>query len=254
MANNFKNQADDLKPREKMMRAASLRDVDSEDLLAVLLKTGTSGCDVMELSRRLITIFGSIHEFTRVAIDWRAMKERIRVANQEHPERKISGVGDVKLLELAAATELARRGFAQRFDDEDAPPKNVRTIPDAVRFFRSALVGRSEQENFFVLPIDTRFVPACEPICLTRGTLSSTPAHPREVFREAIRWGAHAIMVAHNHPSGDPTPSREDIALTSRLIEASRLVSIPLVDHIVLGSSQYSKGYISLRESGLVEF
>ena len=254
MPSDFKNQADELKPREKMMRAASLRDVDSEDLLAVLLKTGAQGCDVMELSRRLVSLFGSIRTFVKVGADWRAMKEAVRRHNEEHPDRRVAGVGDVKLLELAAAIELARRGFDQGIEDAEPPPRNVRTSADAARIFRSALTGRGEQENFFVLPVDSRFAPACDPICITRGTLSSTPVHPREVFREAIRWGAHAIVVAHNHPSGDTTPSREDIALTTRLLEVSKLVAIPLVDHLVLGSSQTGRGFLSLRESKLVDF
>ena len=80
--------------------------------------------------------------------------------------------------------------------------------------------------------------------------------HPREVFQEAVRWGAHAIMVAHNHPSGDPQPGKADIEMTKTLIEASRIMSIPLLDHLVLGAidSADGKGYVSMRENGIVRF
>ncbi len=257
MPNDFKKQADDLKPREKLLKAPRVGDLHDEDLLAIILKTGAEGCDVMELSRRLISHYGSVRKFVGAAADWRTLREDIRVHNLASPDRKILGVGEAKLLELAAAIELARRGIELLRGEpgDDAPlPKTVRTFADAHRVFRYALRGRSEQENFLVLPVDTRFTPLCDPIFVTRGTLSSTPVHPREVFREAIRWGAHALLVAHNHPSGDATPSAEDVRLTERLVEVSKLVSIPLVDHLVLGSSQGCDACISLRQAKLVEF
>ena len=257
-ANDFKSMADEQKPREKMARAPSLREVSGEDLLAVVLKTGSQGCDVSELSSRLIAMFGSTAAFVRCASDWRALRERIKVYNEEHPEKRILGAGDVKLQELAASIELARRGFAPSGDDDDsapAMPEYVRNVDDAVRAFRVSLAGRGEQENFFVLPVDVKSAPMSEPICVTRGTIVSTPVHPREVFKEAVRWGAHAVFVAHNHPSGDPTPSRDDIVLTQRLLEASSALSIPLIDHIVIGSGRGASGsYVSFRAAKLVEF
>ena len=84
----------------------------------------------------------------------------------------------------------------------------------------------------------------------TRGTLDRSPVHVREVFKDAIKWGAHAVMVAHNHPSGDPTPSAEDVVLTRCLVDASAVVGIPLVDHLVIGNGRF----VSLRERGDVAF
>lgn len=257
IASEFKARADESKPREKMMRAPSLREISGEDLLAVLLKTGAQGCDVSALAARLLSLYGSTAAFVRAAADWRAVKERVRRHNAEHPQARILGVGDVKLLELAAAVELARRGFDAAPDDDDGAgvPLKIRSASDALRAFRVAVRGRGEQENFFVLPIDVKFTPLSDPICVTRGTVASTPVHPREVFREAVRWGAHAIFVAHNHPSGDPTPSQEDFALTERLLEVAQTVGIPLLDHIVFGTGRGAAGgFVSFRAANLVKF
>ena len=126
--------------------------------------------------------------------------------------------------------------------------KVVDSTEVAVEIFRRALAMGEEQENLFVLPLDAKRHPLCEPICVTRGTLDMSPVHSREVFKDAIRWGAHAVIVAHNHPSGDPTPSREDIVVTKRLVEASMVIGIPLLDHIIMGSGSH----VSLRESGMM--
>jgi DNA repair protein RadC len=244
--NNFKAMSDDLKPREKMRRAASVRDVDTEALLAVMLKTGAAGCDVAELSRRLLKAAGSLSRL--VKCDWRELEALIRAHNAAHPEERVVGIGPAKGLLLAAAFELVRRGYA--VTDDDVRGLTVREAGDAAEIFRRALSLGEEQENFLVLPLDAKNHPLCEPICVTRGTLDMSPVHGREVFKDAIRWGAHAVMVAHNHPSGDPTPSGDDLAVTRRLVEASAVVGIPLLDHLILGRS----AFVSLRESGEVAF
>ena len=244
--NDFKSLPDELKPREKMRRAASVRDVETEALLAVLLKTGAAGCDVAELSRRLLKAAGSLSRLVRC--DWRELALLIRQHNAAHQETKILGIGPAKQLELAAAFELVRRGYA--VSAEDVRSLVVRESGDAAEIFRRVLDPGDEQENFLVLPLDAKNHPLCEPIRVTRGTLDMSPVHGREVFKDAIRWGAHAVMVAHNHPSGDPTPSRDDLAVTRRLVEASVVVGIPLLDHLILGRTDF----ISLRESGDVAF
>ncbi len=120
--------------------------------------------------------------------------------------------------------------------------------------FVEALMGE-EQEIFFVLPLDTKNHPLCTaPLRVTYGLLDQTPVHPREVFKAAIRWGAQSIIVAHNHPSGDPMPGKDDIRLTERLVEASRIIGIPLLDHLILGSpsSADGRGFVSLRKHGVI--
>ncbi len=244
MRNNFKELSDELKPREKMRRASSVRTVDDASLLAVMLKTGTQGCDVVESSRRLLRAFGSLPRLVRC--DWRELGETIRQYNKAHPNERVLGIGPTKQLELAAAFELVRRGFD--VSPEDVRAKVVDSTEAAVEIFRRALVLGEEQENLFVLPLDAKRHPLCEPICATRGTLDMSPVHSREVFKDAIRWGAHAVIVAHNHPSGDSTPSRDDVVVTKRLVEASAVIGIALLDHIVIGSGSH----ISLRESGMM--
>lgn len=255
MASNFKNKAAETKPRERMMLSPTLRDISSEDLLAVLLKTGAPGCDVSTLAERLISLFGSTKKFVAQASDWRNLRERIRIHNKGGDSARITGIGDVKLLELAAAFELARRGFAPDDEQEaDGMPGMIVTAEDAAAAFRIAVRGRTEQENFFVLPLNVRFAPLSEPICITRGSIASTPVHPREVFREAIRWGAHSIIVAHNHPSGDPEPSRKDIDLTKRLLDVAHDVGICLMDHIIIGTSGAAAPFISMHRGRYVDF
>ena len=246
MRNRFKELSDELKPREKMRRAPTVRTVDDASLLAVMLKTGARGCDVAEASRRLLKAFGSLSRLVRC--EWRELGETIRRYNKAHPDERVLGIGPTKQLELAAAFELVRRGF--EVSSEDVRSKVVDSTEAAAEIFRRALAMGEEQENLFVLPLDAKNHPLCEPICATRGTLDKSPVHSREVFKDAIRWGAYAVIVAHNHPGGDPAPSREDVVVTKRLIEASLVVGIPLIDHIVLGNP----GFVSLRDSGLVAF
>lgn len=111
------------------------------------------------------------------------------------------------------------------------------------------------QEAFFVLLLDTKNKVIGSPVECLRGLLDQCPVHPREVFREAVRNSAASIIMAHNHPSGDPTPSKEDIDITRRLIEAGKILGISVFDHIVCGRpSDMTPGYVSLREKNLVNF
>lgn len=224
----------------------------SERLLAILLKTGAPGCDVLELSRRLIAAFGGTGHLVRADLD--TLKSQIERYNKAHPDRRILGIGEAKRMELAAAFELVRREYAQKDDDERK--QDVRNVEDRYRVFRRVLTPDDRQENFCVLVLDNKLHPLCDPRIISRGTIDGTSVHPREVFQEAIRWGAYAIMVAHNHPSGDPQPSERDVVLTKKLLEVSNVMAIPLLDHLVLGAvdSAGGRGYISMRESGVVDF
>lgn len=238
---------DSLKPREQLRAAVDPSTLKPEALLAILLKTGVPGCDVAELARRLLDAFQSVGELVRC--DWRTLAARVRDYNAAHPGREIRGLGEVKMLELSAAFELVRRGYETR--EGRTQPRRIETAKDAARLFRDALPPGPEQESFFVLPLDSTRTPLCSPpLQVLRGTLDGVSVHPREVFKAAVRWGADSVCVAHNHPSGDPTPSAADIALTRRLAETARVLSIPLLDHLVLGRSAPNggKGFVSIRE------
>lgn len=241
---DFRSRPGELKPREQMERAASAGDVPAEALLAVLLKTGAPGCDVLELARRLLAAFGSLRAL--LTSDWRALEERIRRHNADDPAKPILGIGHVKCLELAAAFELGAR--ALRLSPEDLRGRAVRSASDAHDVFRAVLDPDDPQENFFVLPLDTRLHPLSEPLRVARGTRDATDVHVREVFREAVRWNARGVMVAHNHPTGDPAPSADDLDLTRRLVETARVIGIELLDHLVLGSPCADPAYVSLRQ------
>ena len=216
--NNFKESFSGDLPREEFEKSGgNAAALTSEKLLAILLKTGAPGCNGMELSHRLVSAFG--------------------------------GTGH-----LVRANELVRREYAVR--DDDVRKVDVITAESRYQVFRRVLKPDDRQENFAVLLVDNKLHPLTDPLVITRGTMNGTMVHPREVFQEAVRWGAHAVMVAHNHPSGDPEPSGKDIELTKRLIEVSKVMAIPLYDHIVLGAvgSAGGKGYVSFRERRLVDF
>ena len=132
--------------------------------------------------------------------------------------------------------------------EPDAVYRVVRPIIDAA-------TGGDRQESFMILLLNTKNRLIVPPVEATRGLLDTSPVHPREVFREAVRQSAASAILAHNHPSGDPTPSKEDIDITRRLIEAGKILGIRVLDHVICGRpSDTSPGYVSLREKNLVSF
>lgn len=242
--NHYEDTPAELRPRERLLRTGNPAELTDEDLLAILLRTGFPGCDVWELAHRLLCAFHSLHELVRA--DVRTISARIEDYNRRRPDRPILRVGPVRLMPLQAAFELARR--ANRILEDDLRSVNVRSAAAAYRVFAGVVAAAPERETFFVLPVDSDYHPLCEPIAVSAGTADRTIVRPRDAFREAIRWNAFAILAAHNHPCGDPTPSDEDVEITGRLVEIGRLHDIPLLDHLVLGSpgSAAGRGYVSI--------
>lgn len=234
--NNFRNLADELKPREQMASLPSVTMMSSSSLLAIMLGHGVNGINVLALSNRLITAFGSATELAKA--DWRMVIEHIRVYNLEHPEAPIKGVGKVRAQTMCAAFEFVRRAYDAH--DEDFKKRPVENADMAYDLFRRALPPNTRQEIFFVLPLDVKDCPLSLPIPATKGVVDQAPVHAREILKHAISWGAKSIIVAHNHPSGDPMPSEEDVAVTAQLKSAADIVSIPLKAHLILGANGYN--------------
>jgi DNA repair protein RadC len=164
---------------------------------------------------------------------------------------QIKGIGPTKAQIIKAALELGAR-----LNAEAMPRKQkVRTPQDVMRLL-GGKAQKLEREIFWALLLDNKNVLKCRPVDVSVGLLNVSLAHPREVFVEAIRTTSAAIVLAHNHPSGDPTPSAEDIRITKQLVEAGKIVDIKVLDHVVIGKrdSSNSDRYVSMREEGLIEF
>jgi len=223
------------RPREEMDRLGS-EHVSDHVLLAVLLRSGVRGISVVELARRLLHRYGTLTALAQASVEELAA---------------VPGMGRVKAQVLRAALELARR-----LSEERLPPKRpVRTPNDVADLLREQ-ARTLEEEAFWVLLLDARNRLKTRPLVLTRGLLNASLIHPREAFREAVRFAGAAVVFAHNHPSGDPTPSAQDIRMTKQLVEAGRIVDIAVLDHIILGKPSRGGGgeYFSMREAGVVEF
>jgi DNA repair protein RadC len=221
------------RPQERMERDGADALSDTE-LLAMLVRSGTRGQDVLTLCARLLLEAGSL----------------ARLAQWEAADfRRIKGIGRVKALQLKAAMTVARRVRAE--DQEPAP-----LLDTAARVFNHLQphAHALAVEKFWVLCLNrkNRLLRRVE---VSSGTANSALAHPREVFRAAIREGASAVVCVHNHPSGDPAPSQADLVITRQLREASAAVDIALLDHIILGaraSDPAGLGWFSFRAAGLL--
>jgi len=223
------------RPRELFERVGP-EGVPDDVLVALILRSGVQGLSVIELARGLVQHYGSLTALAQASVNELA----------EFP-----GMGKVKAQVLKAALELARRTA------EEATPERatINTPADAAAVLRERARSR-EEEIFWVLPLDAKNRLKRPPFEITRGLLDASLVHPREVFREAIRSSCAAIVLCHNHPSGDPQPSAEDIRVTRQIVEAGKIVNIDVMDHIILGR-QRSKGdldFFSMREAGLVKF
>ncbi len=201
--------------------------VGDNELVALVLGSGCHRIGALAAANELLKALGGLHGVARSTCD-----ELARVA----------GVGPVKAARVIAAVELGRRTLAH------APAARVplRTPHDAAAYLLPAF-GSRPVEQFGVVLLDTKHR-VLRATILAVGTLNATVVEPRDVFREAVLGGAAAVVVFHNHPSGDPTPSPDDAALTRRLTAAGTLMGIDLVDHIILGDTRYC----SFKEMGLL--
>ncbi len=204
-------------PRERLMRDG-IDALSMQELLAILLGTGTQGKSVLILSQELLLHFGGMEGLLNASV-----AELIQ----------IKGVGKAKAILLKAAFGIAKRASKEKC----LPQKMLGTVQDALEI-ASPAIGHLKKEALLVLLRDVK----CRLIhyeVISVGTLSEVLVHPREVFQLAIRHGAYSIIVCHNHPSGDPTPSKADIALTLKLLDCAKIVGIALVDHLIIGKETH---------------
>jgi len=215
------------RPRERL-KDLGAQALSTAELLAILIGTGTAGSSALVLAQNVLAQSdGSLR---------RLASRPVAALTAVH------GMGAARAVAIHAALELGRRLGAES-RDEGAPLRNPRDV-------WAAYAPRLEDlpvEEFHVAVLDAQHR-LDRDITITRGILNSSLVHPREVFREAIAERAAAIILVHNHPSGDPTPSADDRAITAQLVAAGRLLDIPVADHVVIGRGRY----LSFAEGGLL--
>jgi DNA repair protein RadC len=214
------------RPREKLERvgAGSLGD---NELLAIVLGHGVPHAGALELANAVLASVGGLHGLARSSVD---------------DLRQVPGIGSARAARLIAAIEAGRRTLVCRRRERP----QIANPRDAAELLIPQF-GSRPVEHFGVVLLDTKHR-VLRSTLLSVGTLDASIVHPREVFREATRGGAAAIVLFHNHPSGDPMPSEDDVALTRRLVHAGDLMGIAVLDHVILAET----GFSSLREMKLL--
>ena len=231
----LRDMPENILPREEAARVG-IENVADDVLVALILRTGIAGCNVVELSRGLLVRYGSLSNLAQASV---AELSRFK------------GIGKTKAQMLKAALEL---GLRLELENQSVKQK-VKSPEDVVRIL-GPRARMHETEVLWTLLLDTKNNLQSRPVEVSAGLLNASLVHPREVFRDAIRSACAAVIVAHNHPSGDPSPSAEDISVTKQLVEAGRIIEIKVLDHIVIGKrgADGRDRFVSMREEGLVDF
>jgi DNA repair protein RadC len=218
------------RPREKLA-AHGARALSDAELVAILLRTGVSGANAVDVARQLLEKYGSLTGLSRCSVEELS---------------KIKGVKFTKAVQLVAAFGLGDRLAREKWVKQkiDSPELANELVGPEMR--------RLQKESLRVVLLDTRYhLIRVEEVSI--GSLNESIAHPRDVFRPAVISSAYAVIVVHNHPSGDPSPSQTDHSLTRRLSEAAELLQIKLLDHIIIGArSEQNPGYFSFKEAGVL--
>ena len=213
------------RPRERLLQVGAPA-VSTAELLAIIMRTGAAGENVLRLAERLLAHFGDLAGLSRATVA---------------ELQSIKGIGQVKAIEIKAALEIGRRLIAAAPQER---PK-VTSPNDAANLLMSEMMFL-EQEHLRLILLDTRNRVLKTPT-IYKGSLNTSVIRISEIFRAAIKENAAAMIVAHNHPSGDPSPSPEDVAVTRQLVEAGALLGIELLDHVVIGRQRF----VSMKERGL---
>ena len=215
------------RPRERLLKLGS-EALSAQEILALILGRGIKGESVMVTSQKLLSRFGNLKGIANASVEELS---------------EIKGVGLAKAAQIKAALELSKR---LEGDAGEKQKPAVKSPEDVVNIVRSQLKGK-KKEHFLVLCLDTRNrVINCRSVSI--GSLDTSIVHPREVFREAVSSSAASVIFVHNHPSGDPEPSKEDVELTKRLVKAGEIIGVDVLDHIVV----CDRSYLSLKASNLL--
>lgn len=214
------------RPRERLQQFG-VEALSAQEILVLIMGRGIAGESVMVTAQRLLSQFGSLKGIADASVEELA---------------QVKGIGLAKAAQLKAAFELANRLESHSEADRKLP---VKTPEEVVSLVKGKLKGK-KKEYFLALLLDTRgqLIRTSE---ISVGSLDSSIVHPREVFKEAVSASAASVIFVHNHPSGDPEPSEDDIKLTGRLVEAGGIMGIDVLDHVIVGD----KNFISLKRQGL---
>jgi len=214
------------RPREKLLQHGA-RALGDNELVALVLGNGTRGCNALAVANELLATRGGLHGLVRAGCEDLA---------------RVTGIGQARAAQIVAALELGRRTLGR------APRARLPIMaPREAAAFLMPTYGACDTEQFGVLLLDSKHR-VMRTAVLAIGSLNTAGVEPREVFREATRGGAAAIVIFHNHPSGDPSPSPDDEELTRRMVAAGALMGIDVVDHIILGDVRYC----SFKEAGRI--
>ena len=212
------------RPRERLLKDGP-SSLSNHELLAILLRTGTKKESVLQMANRLLTKFEGLRLLKDASVN---------------EITSIKGIGAAKALQIIAAIELGRRIHRLQYEDRYI----IRSPEDAANYVMEEMRFLT-QEHFVCLYLNTKNQVIHQQTVFI-GSLNASIVHPREVFKEAFRRSAASFICLHNHPSGDPAPSREDIEVTKRLNECGKLIGIELLDHLIIGDQKF----VSLKEKG----
>ncbi|MBI2552558.1 DNA repair protein RadC [Candidatus Uhrbacteria bacterium] len=213
------------RPRERLAQLGE-QALSAQELLQIILGRGVAGESVAVTSQKLISRFGSLPKLSEASVEELS---------------QIKGIGLAKAAQIKAAFEIGRRVSTQ------TAPYKSKELNDPEKVFRliKSKLKDYHKEHFYIIPINSRNWSVAE---VSIGTLNASLVHPREAFSQAIKANAASVIFAHNHPSGDPEPSEDDLAITKRLVEAGKLLGIEVLDHLVV----VQNGFFSFKEKGLI--
>ena len=215
---SIKNMPTQERPRERFLKYG-VENLSNSELLSIILNTGSKELSVIELSNKILESINDISDLKNLTFN---------------KLKNINGIGDVKAIKLLSSIELGKRVYY----DKNMSKIKMNTSKKVFDYMKDELKGK-KQEYFYALYLDTK-KNLIEKKLLFIGTINKSIVHPREIFKYAYLLSASAIICVHNHPSGDTTPSKEDIILTNNLIEIGKIQGINVIDHIIIGNDYYS--------------
>lgn len=209
------------RPRERLIKYG-VKSLSTEELIAIIIRTGTKGKSVKELSRDILNLFESIEDLKNLDINMLT---------------NIKGIGNVKAIELISALELGKRVYKDSYVSKE----KITKVLDIYDVFKH-IIRDNNQEQFYAMYLDIKKNILGIKL-LFIGTVNMSTVHPREIFKYAYLYSASYIVCVHNHPSGDTTPSEMDLNITKNLVEIGKFQKIPILDHVIIGNNEYLSFY-----------